>query len=36
MRAYEIPAGSREFGCDDAPAAYRHLESGFGKVVIRL
>jgi NADPH:quinone reductase-like Zn-dependent oxidoreductase len=32
------PIIDREFGFDDAPAAYRHLESGahFGKVVIRL
>ncbi len=32
------PIVDREFGFDDAPAAYRHLESGahFGKVVIRL
>lgn len=31
------PIVDREFGFDDAPAAYRHLESGahFGKVVIR-
>jgi NADPH:quinone reductase-like Zn-dependent oxidoreductase len=31
------PIIDREFGFDDAPAAYRHLESGahFGKVVIR-
>jgi NADPH:quinone reductase-like Zn-dependent oxidoreductase len=37
MRAYE-PIIDREFGFEDAPAAYRHLESGahFGKVVIRL
>jgi NADPH:quinone reductase-like Zn-dependent oxidoreductase len=32
------PIIDREFGFEDAPAAYRHLESGahFGKVVIRL
>jgi NADPH:quinone reductase-like Zn-dependent oxidoreductase len=32
------PIVDREFGFDDALAAYRHLESGvhFGKVVIRL
>jgi NADPH:quinone reductase-like Zn-dependent oxidoreductase len=32
------PIIDREFGFDDVPAAYRHLESGahFGKVVIRL
>jgi NADPH:quinone reductase-like Zn-dependent oxidoreductase len=32
------PIIDREFGFDDAPAAYRYLESGahFGKVVIRL
>jgi NADPH:quinone reductase-like Zn-dependent oxidoreductase len=32
------PVVDREFDFDDAPAAYRHLESGshFGKVVIRL
>jgi NADPH:quinone reductase-like Zn-dependent oxidoreductase len=32
------PIIDREFNFDDAPAAYRHLESGahFGKVVIRL
>ena len=32
------PVVDREFGFDDAPAAYRHLESGshVGKVVIRL
>ena len=32
------PVVDRVFGFDDAPAAYRHLESGqhFGKVVIRL
>jgi NADPH:quinone reductase-like Zn-dependent oxidoreductase len=32
------PIIDREFAFDDAPAAYRHLESGahFGKVVIRL
>jgi NADPH:quinone reductase-like Zn-dependent oxidoreductase len=32
------PIVDREFGFDDAPAAYRHLESGahFGTVVIRL
>jgi NADPH:quinone reductase-like Zn-dependent oxidoreductase len=31
------PIIDREFAFDDAPAAYRHLESGahFGKVVIR-
>ena len=31
------PIVDREFSFDDAPAAYRHLESGshFGKVVIR-
>ena len=32
------PSSTANFDFDDAPAAYRHLESGahFGKVVIRL
>jgi NADPH:quinone reductase-like Zn-dependent oxidoreductase len=32
------PVVHLEFGFDEAPAAYRHLESGshFGKLVIRL
>lgn len=39
LSAHELrPIVDREFAFDDAPAAYRHLESGahFGKVVIRL